>query len=178
MKTLILTALLITLGSFEASAQTIAEVSFTNITGGRTAEQGRQIHLIDAELTEQKTLSIRMRTYKGRNVDFVPELAETLYLNNNVSEALFMKLKKSVKSLDGSIINRTLVPAVCEIAVGFSTDYNFLRVSSHTGLMTTILGPQGCWVAEIITPMHDKDLASAKELQTMLKRTALKFLEL
>ena len=177
MKAIILLTVLITsLSSFGAD---LAHYRF-----GISGDQRGEFHVLNATLSDDKTLTVKMITTVGRPPFYRPvdprnfmERKEEVTLNSFT----FKELKNLVNSLSTAEIVEEKNEPICLMMPQPNHSNNHLSAATITrnregtsiGQMRLILGPQGCWVRFETKPKDIFHLERANQLKQALKILSL-----
>lgn len=173
---ILLTVLMTSLTSFGAD---LAHYRF-----GISGDQRGEFHVLNATLSDEKTLTVKMITTVGRppfnrpvNPRDLVEKEEIITLN----EFAFKELKSLISSLSTAKIIEEQKQVICLMIPQPNHSNNHLSAATITrnregttiGQMRLVLGPQGCWVRNETKPKDIFHLERANQLKQALKILSL-----
>lgn len=173
MKTLILTSLITLMTIAGAQAAVTAKIQFSINDGAEMTDGMSTIRLIDVELNDEKTITVKSTAYRGRFGRYFPVAGSPQTTTENLSNLAYKKLENMRSRVNQAEIVVTRRHIVCMMMPGFGMEHTSLTIVQKNGVEKKILGPQGCWLSTTVAPKHDYDVRTATAFKAMLETLAL-----
>ena len=182
MKTII--SIFFVLFSINANADVIASYDF-----GRSTDEFNGLYkseVVHANLSEDGVLSVSIQQV-GPKVH--PLAIAEIVAVKKIHPDNFARLFNSISILSNVEISEENFLAVCAMYAPFYMSHDYLKVArgfsmdktdkgfSFSGPLTTILGPQGCWVGYVIKPVSMQHENAANSLRDMIRVLTIELLD-